>query len=300
MNNTNTGRYTVYSVNDEGKETFIYDQKNLIPNNGLDLICSSGSNRIIHRCAVSTDSTNISESTNQIPSIIASTVEVLSREWGAQDVAPYYYWHRTTFEFAPGQANGNLTKVGILDSSNRIFSVALFKDIEGKPTTIQPIENERLRIIYEHRVYIDTTDVVIKTKDIYKTGDVEHTITIRPALISSSTVAQNLDKGLYIENYTIGGTRPLLAYTGPIGSITSTPSNYLTYADNISASGYVNGSFKNNFYLYLDYDNFNTSNGISSFMFTTSRGCYQIGVTPPLIKNNTQKMTISFPIEVRS
>ena len=300
MNNTNTGRYTVYSVNDEGKETFIYDQKNLIPNNGLDLICSSGANRIIYQCAVSTDSTNISESTNQIPSIVASTVEVLSREWGAQDAAPYYYWHRTTFEFAPGRANGNLTKVGILDNSNRIFSVALFKDIEGKPTTIQPIENERLRIIYEHRVYIDTTDVIIKTKGIYKTGDVEHTITIRPALINSSSVAQNLDKGLYIENYVGGGTRPLRAYTGPIGSITSSPSNHLASANNITASGYVNGSFKNNFYLYLDYDDFNTSNGISSFMFSTSRGCYQIGVTPPLIKNNTQKMTISFPIEVRS
>ena len=300
MNNKNTGQYKVYSVSDEGKETYLYEQKNLIPNNGLDLICSAGSSRLIYQCAVSTDSTNISESTNQIPSIVASTTEVLSREWGAQDTAPYYYWHRTTFEFSPGQANGNLTKVGILDSNNRVFSVALFKDIEGKPTTIQPIENERLRIIYEHRVYLDTADVVLKTKNIYKEDDVEHTITIRPALISSSTVAQNLDKGLYIENYINGNTRPMVVYTGPIGAITGTPSSYLTYQNGINARSYIGGSFRAEFYINLDYSDFNTSQGISSFMFTTSRGCYQIQVSPPLLKNNTQKMTINFPIDVRS
>lgn len=300
MNNKNTGQYKVYSVSDEGKETYLYEQKNLIPNNGLDLICSAGSSRLIYQCAVSTDSTNISESTNQIPSIVATTTDVLSREWGAQDTAPYYYWHRTTFEFGPGQANGNLTKIGILDGNSRVFSVALFKDIEGKPTTIQPIENERLRIIYEHRVYLDTADVVLKTKNIYKAGEVEHTITIRPALISSSTVAQNLDKGLYIENYINGNSRSMVAYTGPIGSITGTPSNYLTYQNGINAKGYIGGSFRSEFYINLDYGDFNTSQGISSFMFTTSRGCYQIQVSPPLLKDNTQKMTINFPIDVRS
>lgn len=300
MNNKITGHYTVYSVSETGLETMLYENNNLIPNNGLDLICSANTSRIIHKCVVSSDSSNISEDTNQIPSVVASTTSVLSREWGAQDKAPYFYWHRTTFEFQPGESNGNLSKVGIMDSSDSIFSVALFKDIEGKPTTIQPIENERLRIIYEHRVYLDTEDIVLNNKKLIRNNPKEYKLTLRPALITSSTVAQNLDKGLYIENYQIGRDRPITGYSGPIGTMSSSPSNQLFYKEGINAKAYAKGSFTKEFVVTFDYADFNSSIGISSFMFTTSRGCYQIQVEPPLIKNNTQQMTITFPIKVRS
>ena len=295
-----TGQYTIYSVSDLGRTTLLYKNLNLITNNGLDIICSGDSSRIIYKCVVSSDSSNISENTNQIPSIVATTTDVISREWGAQDTSPYFYWHRTTFEFPPGAANGNLSKIGIMNGSDSIFSVALFKDIEGKATTIQPIENERLRIIYEHRLYMDTGDIVLNNKKLLRGSDKEYTITIRPSLITSSNVAQNLDKGLYIENYQQSGDRPMSAYSGPIGTMSSTPSNYLFYKSGINSKPYSKGSFTKEFYIDFDYSDFNSSVGISSFLFTTSRGCYQIQVTPPLIKNNTQKMRITFPIKVRS
>lgn len=300
MNTMITGHYKIYSVSNDNTETLLYDNLNLIPNNGLDLICSSNSSRIIHKCIVSSDSSNISESTNQIPSVVASTTTVTSREWGAQDSTPYYYWHRTTFEFAPGIANGNLSKIGIMDANDSLFSVALFKDIEGKATTIQPIENERLRIVYEHRVYLDTKDIVLNNKKLVRGSDKEYTITLRPALITASTVAQNLDKGLYIENYQQGRDRPITAYSGPIGSVINTPSNQIGYQEGINTNTYIKGSFVKEFYIDFNYSDLNTSIGISSFLFTTSRGCYQVQITPPLVKNNTQKMRITFPIKVRS
>lgn len=301
MLNKNKGVYSVYSVDSEGSETLLHNQNNIIPNNGLDLICSSGSETLIHTCVVSADSTEVTQTTNQIPTIVATTSNVLSRDYGAQDSEPYFYWHRTTFEFSPGAANGNLTKIGITNSSGSVFSVSLFKDAEGKPTTIQPIDNERLKVVYEHRVYIEPEDVIVKTVDVYKDKSVEFTFTIRPAWINRSTVAQNLNRGLYIESYSHGSDRPLIAYTGPIGSVASTPSEYYSYENGISASSYINGSHVRNYSLNLGYNGFNTnSKGISSFMFTTSRGCYQIGIDPPLQKDNSQHIFINFPISMRS
>lgn len=300
MKSKNTGKYTVVSVSKDNIETVLHEENNIIPNNGLDLICSKGSQNLIYKCVVSSDPTPPTQDTNQIPSIVATTSTVILREWGARDTAPYYYWYRTTFEFAPSQANGNLTKIGVTDASDSVFSVSLFKDLEGKPTTIQPIENERLRVIYEHRVFLETSDVVYKSSEVIPDDPTEYTFTIRPAHINASVAAQNLNRGLYIENYHSATNNALTAFEGPIGAITGMPSGRSFYSDSIQSSGYIGGTYKKPFSINLDYKDFNTSLGISSFYWATSRGCFQVKVDPPIKKDNTQKMTITFPMEIAS
>lgn len=293
---SNTGTYSIYSVSASNVESFLGSTENLVVDNGLDLINTAGSGEILHTCVVSSDTSQITPTTNQIPGVVASTSSKIASTYGSSDVAPFYYWYRITFEFAAGAANGNLTKVGITNSSGSLFSVAMFKDPEGNPTTIQPMTNERLRVVYDYKVYINSTDVVLEDVKIFKNSDNLYKITIRPASINSATMARDLNKGLFITDY-YSGNYSLSAYRGKIGKITSTPSDYLFQKNNaLNAQAYTNGDYIKFFSISLGHNEFNHTSGISSLLFSTSRGAYQIQFEPPLIKNDTQIMNIKLPI----
>lgn len=294
--NLNTGTYNIYSVNENNVESFLGSSDNLVVDNGLDLINTSESEEILHTCVVSSDTSQISPNTNQIPGVIATTSSKIASTYGSSDTAPFYYWYRITFEFSAGSANGNLTKVGITNSSGSLFSVAMFKDPEGNPTTIQPMTNERLRVVYDYKVYINSSDVVLEDVKIIKNSSNLYKITIRPASINSASMAKDLNKGLYITNY-YNGSYSLMAYRGKAGKITSTPSDFLFQKDNaLSAQAYTNGDFIKFFSISLDHNEFNHTSGISTLLFSTNRGAYQIQFEPPLVKNDTQIMNIKLPI----
>lgn len=293
--NSNTGTYSIYSVSSEDTEVLLGTTDNLVVDNGLDLINNSGSSEILYTCVVSSDTSQISPYTNQIPSIVASSSNRIASSYGSSDSPPFFYWYRVTFEFDAGAANGNLTKVGITNSSGSLFSVAMFKDPEGNPTTIQPISNERLRVVYDYKVYVAVSDVVIEDVKVFKNSDNLYKITIRPAAVNSAEIARDLHRGLFITNYY--GNYSLNAYRGNIGKITSTPSELLFRKDDaFTPQPYTNGDFVKFFKTNISLNEFNHASGISSFLFSTSRGAYQIQFEPPLIKNNNQIMNIKLPI----
>lgn len=296
--NSNTGIYHAYSVSDSGQETLLGSSENLVVDNGLNLINSMGSGEILHTCIVSSDTTQVNTGTNQVPSVVARTSNKVAAQYGSSDASPYYYWYRVTFEFATGEANGNLTKVAVVNAANSLFSVALFKDPEGDPTTIQPMAKERLRIVYEYRVYVNTEDIVIPDVKLFNDKETLYEITIRPANINASFGAKDLNKGLFMTDYyrTYKGNS-ILAYSGKIAAITGKPSVELfSKDDSFSSPPYIEGDFIRYFNVSFGYNEFNSSSGIQSFLFATSRGCFQVQIDPPLVKDNTQLMTIKFPI----
>lgn len=289
MQTKNTGIYTAYSVSEDGIETLLGSTENLVVDSGIDLINRSGDSVILHTCIVSSDNTAITSTTNSIPGIVARTSTRMHDTYGAQDSAPYYLWYRTTFEFGVGAANGNLTKVGITDSSGTLFSVAMFRDNEGQPVTIQPMERERLRVVYEYRVYISTEDVVFSDVQVFPQRDELYKITIRPADITSGSLAQYLDRGLYI-------TYDLDAYLGNIAPITTSPNNRVQTKDGFRSKSYTNGDHSRTYLLSGGYSDFNHSEGIASMRIRTSRGNYQVGFNPPLKKTNQELLNLSFTI----
>lgn len=78
----------------------------------------------------------------------------------------YAYWTGTrTREIPEAYGNGNLTELGFFVDAGvgTMWMRALFLDGEGSPTTVTKTDNEKLRIVYEWRVYltlIPTTDVL--------------------------------------------------------------------------------------------------------------------------------------------
>ena len=64
----------------------------------------------------------------------------------------------------------------------------------------------------------------------------------------------------------------------------------------LNANAYTNGDYIKFFSISLGHNEFNHTSGISSLLFSTSRGAYQIQFEPPLIKNDTQIMNIKLPI----
>ncbi len=78
----------------------------------------------------------------------------------------YAYWTATrTREIGEAFGNGNLTELGFFTGAGigTMWMRALFLDGVGSPTTITKTANEKLRIVYEWRVYltlIPTTDAL--------------------------------------------------------------------------------------------------------------------------------------------
>lgn len=78
----------------------------------------------------------------------------------------YAYWTATRTREIPEEfGNGNLTELGFFTGAGAgtMWMRALFLDGEGDPTTVTKTDNEKLRIVYEWRVYltlIPTTDIL--------------------------------------------------------------------------------------------------------------------------------------------
>lgn len=294
----NKGVFKLYTER-EGKEVLLGQTDNMVVDKGLDLICLKDNGLVIAKCVLSADSSLITADTTQIPSAIAISNNRISTEYGAKETAPYYYWYKTTFQFEANQAVGNLNKIGITDDNNNIFSVAAFRDPEGNPTTIQLMESERLRVIYEYRVYVETSDVVLNNVKLFTNNDNGYKITIRPASITDHSVARWLCNGLHMTSaYDYNGNN-IIGFRGAIAGIKSAPVDQLfVKRDAFSSPSYQPGSLVKYFNVNFGYEEFNSTNGISSLLIATSRGCFQIGIDPPLVKNSQQLMSISIPITV--
>lgn len=84
-----------------------------------------------------------------------------------------YTFYRTTKVFLPGVGTGNLTEVGIFNSSTTgtMWARQLFRDGLGNPITIVKTADDELRITYEFRLYImkNTNTSTITVKSVERT-----------------------------------------------------------------------------------------------------------------------------------
>lgn len=79
--------------------------------------------------------------------------------------ARHFTGARRVFQFAVGEAQGNLTEIGLSNGRHVnptatyklwIFSRALIKNANGDPITVTVLPDEILQVTYEHRIYLDS------------------------------------------------------------------------------------------------------------------------------------------------
>lgn len=208
-------------------------------------------------------------------------------------------WYEITVlhQFGQGQAAGNLSEIGIqrTSASGPLWSRALILDGQGNPTTITVLPDDFLTCYYTLRIMIPKEDAVFNIDvDYGEDGIVPTVVTGRPLNANSSsasrgwglkTAATSSTGGAYLQFYTGGLASPTAG--NPLGSSVASETN------TFSIVPYVPDSFER----YVTRTNgLNEHNGqnLRTAKLNALMGAWQIEFDPPLQKNNTQTMQVTF------
>jgi hypothetical protein len=277
------------------RETGWFD--NLITDAGLNRIGSGG---IAVHCMVGTG--------NATPTILDTALAAQvayagmhndpsgsSSEYGASASAPYFGWHRQVYRFGEGVAAGNLSEVGVGWGGTSVFSRALIRDVEGNPTTITVLSNETLDVVYELRLYPTLGDQTGS----FDVSDTTHDYVMRPARVTDQGNWAPTTLFEYGAMHPNGPSVAMVAYSGSISAITNAPNGTSSGNSGTGRQAYENNSMKMGFTstFALAYGNLET--GIKSLHITNGSGTlgsYQFELDPPIMKNNTQVLTLNFEV----
>lgn len=205
-------------------------------------------------------------------------------------------WYEITVrhQFGQGQAAGNLSEIGIqhTSTSGPLWSRALILDGLGNPTTITVLPDDFLTCYYTLRVMIPKEDVVFNIDvDYDEDGIVPTVVTGRPVRANDSSSEWGwgfktaATSNTYLQFYTGGLAAPTA--NSPLGSAIGSQTT------NFSNVPYITDSFER----YLTRTN--GLNEHNSQELRTARlhalmGAWQIEFDPPLQKDNTQTMQVTF------
>lgn len=119
---------------------------------------------------------------------LASTNSFSNETGGAStSTAPFYYYARRTYTYAPGAVVGNLSETGLGNQAGKLCSHALIKDSAGEATTITILADEILSCIVETRVYpktgyVGSFNLLNKFDEVIST----HTVTGNAVIVANS------------------------------------------------------------------------------------------------------------------
>lgn len=207
-------------------------------------------------------------------------------------------WYEITVrhQFGQGQAVGNLSEIGIqhTSASGPLWSRALILDGQGNPTTITVLPDDFLTCYYTLRIMIPKEDAVFNIDvDYDEDGIVPTIVTGRPLNADSASPWEGW--GLQTARTTVNRTS-LQFYSGglaaptannPLGSPTGSGTT------SISTVPYVTDSFER-YVTRTNGLNEHNSQNLRTARLNALMGAWQIEFDPPLQKNNTQTMQVTF------
>lgn len=283
------GMFKFEAVKRDGSRRVLADWfPNLITDNGLNLIGSSGS--WLSHCQVGTGTAAPNVLDTALASRVAGTYIISASTSGTQSSAPYFTWRRNTYRFAEGAATGNIAEVGVGPSATgNLLSRARILDGSGNPTTISVAADESLDVTYEFRYYPPTVD---NTFSLTIDG-VTYSVTSRAALVTTAgspgwTVAQ------IGQAPTINNTYVICAYNGAIGAITERPAGASSSASSSTNAAYSAGSHYRDGTVTWALNAGNLVGGISAIEATHGIGTYQLGFSPAIPKDNKKVLQMTF------
>lgn len=257
---------------------------NLVVNSGLDRLGTD--DNYMSRCVVGTSSAAVLPSNTNLGNQVAVTSNILSSNFTSVGVDPYGISLIRTFRFGEGEAEGNLTEVGIsweTATPATLFSRALIVDSEGAPTTLTVLSDEFLDVIYELRIYPASVDDI--------TGNVGgYDYVLRPANVAS-WYPQNRFFRLITLNENFRMTN------GSLGAITGQPSGTSTSTSlGIVNDSYIPGSFSMSATITLGLTVGNLAGGITCANYSLGASRWQVSFDPAIDKDDTKVATISVGI----
>lgn len=282
-----SGRYQIHVHTVDGGKRLLADWfENLITNNGLDLMAdSSWTQGIMKRCVVSSDTSSPSITQSSVSDIVASTSTATFNQSAVDDVNRYMTYTRS-WQFTQGQAAGNISTIAVGKDDNDLGSIALVKNANGDPVTINVQQNEFLTITYQLRLKQPVDDVVYP--DINGYG-----VVIRSSLINSVFGWGQQRMGLEAAN---SGSTTSFASTGNISSSDSSPSlpSSTFRATSAENNPYITGSFSRSGKIIFGIDRANGT--LNSFRVRLGVGTFQLSVDPPINKTNEDELQLGFTI----
>lgn len=225
---------------------------------------------------------NVVAQSSQNPTIVSETSEYLR---GYSEAVLRY-------QFPQGAAAGNLSEIG-MRAGDEQWSRALILNALGAPTTLTVLPTDFLTCFYSIRFSIPKVDAVYNIDvDYGEDGIVPTLVTCRP-LGANST----LTNGWVIRSgRPASGSSGLRAHTGALVDPTATIlSGPIGYVPNSVFEPYIQNSFQKYTTLKAGLADINSSN-LRSFQNNTLPGNWQIEFDPPLVKNNTHTMDLTFGV----
>jgi len=235
-----------------------------------------GISNFMTHCQVGTDGTAPNAGQAGLIGYHAGSSNIVSDVTGNQvTVAPYYAYRRKVWRFNPGTVAATLPEVGVgwgLSGSTLISRALILDPVLQTSTTITPLVDEFLEMLYELRYYPPTTDVV--GPQVTLNGIVYNTLT-RAAEVNSQYWADYIGSKIGV----LGSQ--WMSYDGAIGTQLQNPSGLAhelqTYA--LTNAAYVGNSYEVIMSCPVSYASWNLAAGIRSIRIRTTAGSFQTQFT---------------------
>lgn len=300
--NSLEGRYRLRVLKADGKQRADTGWfGNVITDEGLNRF---GSEYFTEACVVGSGNSTPSTSDTALDSFIgicapnSGTVTTSAR--GVQtDEAPYFAYVRRKYTFRTGDAEGNVSEVGLTwnrsSEGEDLFSRALILDENENETTITVLDDEILVVEYELRVYPDFSDQVTNVTDGGPAGTT-HTLTQRVNRFSNWKAPHRRVTTMRSPG---GGL-------GELGDpmVNNTPSKLSTPAlpfDLPKIQPYVNNSHERTYKMEAGINTWHSEDiEFMTLQFDDGGGypdahlAWQVEIDPPIQKTNQDKLTMEF------
>jgi hypothetical protein len=301
------GCFKLEAIRPDGSRRLLADwQENLITDLGLELLGSSPSGLASKYCHVGTGNATPAVGNTSLNTWLAVNTSKVGdgffsgSPYGAQESAPYYGWQRGVYRFSAGTATGNLTEVGLspVNTNAQMFSRALIKDGGGSPTTVTVLSDEMLDLTYEIRMYPPLVD----DSAIVTISGTAYTFTIRAAEVDSANSwgALICRDGILHDNGNYGISSGIQAFKSfVLGAINESPTGTVTATLNKNfgtETTYAAGSHLIDATYVWDTDTGTDAAGFSGFLITTTKGTYQISVSPTIPKTGVNNLSLTFRV----
>lgn len=273
---------------------------NLVLNGGLDrLATGSTSPEAVEYCQIGTSSTGVVATQSALSSWLASSNTLANSTTNTYVAGPPDYIQRVkTFRFAAGIGTGNLAEVGVGwgTSGSTLFSRALFLDGVGDPIVIPKTSIDILDISYVLRVYPLVDDL---TGSITISGTA-YGYTIRASNVSNVTGPHSAEAYSYgyAYNQDSGSTYQAPAFTTDLVSRSTNlyygPSSEPFLSNSQSRAAYTGGNFYRDVTTVWGIERANFSIKRVAFGQVWGYAAYQCAFDSPIVKNNTQSLSLTF------
>lgn len=210
-----------------------------------------------------------------------------------------WYELTVTHEFGQGQAAGNLSEIGIQHASpsGPLWSRALILDGAGNPTTITVLADDYLTCYYTLRIMIPQEDAVFNIDVDYGDDEIVPTVvTARPLNANDSSITRGWGFNCAKIGDLSSSYSDLHFYPEGLASPTSSlpPGSPVTSpVHGWQEIPYIDGSFVRYLTRTTSPNQLNSTN-LSTARLHALMGAWQINFNPPLQKNNTQTMQLTF------